>query len=461
MRHIRKNIKGKGAVVQSFFFTCDNAVKATGEEMEQKEKILENNNSRNSVAFTEYVRAFMPFFWKNFIHDRIFLGAGSLAFQTLLSIVPVLAVVLSILNVFAVFTPLKNSLEDFLVQNFMPGAGSLINHYLSDFIGKTSSVPLLGGVFLFIIALSLISTVDNTLNEIWEVHSPRKALQGFTLYWTVLTLGPVLIGSSLAASSYVWYTMFTEGPLLELKTLLLSYFPFINSILAFFLLYMLVPNRRVKFVHAFSGALFAAVLLELSKKWFTFYVTHVSTFEHIYGALSVIPILFFWIYLGWVVVLTGAEFVFCLGSLMPSNSVMEPFNPLQGVPVILSVLSLIWSGQNNGHPVNMKKIVKSLSAAGPSVLRTIVDILLQNNLIHGTANGDLAISRDLYSLTLYDLYAIIPRGIIGERNQNGLLISESKNVHLSSISKGVTECLKGSMNVSLAALLEDSNQQYS
>ena len=162
--------------------------------MEEAEKTIKKPAVSTRSDIPQYVRAFVPFFWKNFIHDRIFLGAGSLAFQTLLSIVPVLAVILSILSVFSVFAPFKRSIEDFLVQNFMPGAGMVLHHYLTDFIGKTSSVPLLGGVFLFIIALFLISTVDHTLNEIWEVHAPRKALQGFTLYWTVLTLGPVLIG---------------------------------------------------------------------------------------------------------------------------------------------------------------------------------------------------------------------------------------------------------------------------
>ncbi len=428
------------------------------EAMKEKDaKKVKKSNDRHRPPFTGYVRAFMPFFWKNFIHDRIFLGAGSLAFQTLLSIVPLLAVVLSILNVFVVFTPLKHSLEDFLVQNFMPGVGTVLNHYLSNFIGKTTSMSLLGGVFLFIIALSLISTIDNTLNEIWEVHSPRKALQGFTLYWTVLTLGPVLIGSSLAASSFVWYTMFTEGALLELKTLLLSYFPFINSILAFFLLYMLVPNRRVKFVHAFSGALLAAFLLELSKKWFTFYVSHVATFEHIYGALSVIPMLFFWVYLGWVVLLTGAEFVYCLGALAPANRRIEPFNPLRGVPVILSVLGFIWNGQKNGSSMNMKKILKSDLSVNPSGLRKIVDILLHHDLVHVTANGDLAVSRDLYATTLFDIYAIIPPDLAND--ENGSLISASNNVPLQTISTGVTECLKSSMDMPLATLLEESNQQ--
>jgi len=423
--------------------------------MEEAENRLKKRAFHSRWDVAQYLRAFIPFFWKNFIHDRIFLGAGSLAFQTLLSIVPVLAVILSILSVFSVFIPFKHSLEEFLVQNFMPGAGSVLHHYLTDFIGKTASVPLLGGVFLFIIALFLISTVDHTLNEIWEVHSPRKTLQGFTLYWTVLTLGPVLIGSSLAASSYVWYTVFTEGPLLELKTRLLSYLPFINSIFAFFLLYMLVPNRRVRFVHAISGAVLAAVMFELSKIWFVFYVTHISTFEHIYGALSVIPMLFFWIYLGWVVVLTGAEFVFCLGALKPVGGIAESFNPLRSVPVILTVLAAIWNGQTIGRPMNMKKNYESCSSVQPSGLRNIVDILLRNDFVHVTANGDLAVSRDLYTLTLYDLYTIIPPGFAGD--EIGSLISDGNSVHLKTISTGVSECLKSSMNMPLATLLEDIN----
>ena len=407
--------------------------------MVSEEKIKKSRLSTRS-DFQQYLRAFVPFFWKNFIHDRIFLGAGSLAFQTLLSIVPVLAVILSILSVFTVFAPFKRSIEDFLVQNFMPASGELLHHYLTDFIGKTASVPLLGGVFLFIIALFLISTVDHTLNEIWEVRSPRKALQGFTLYWTVLTLGPVLIGSSLAASSYVWYTVFTEGPLLELKTRLLSYLPFINSIFAFFLLYMLVPNRRVRFVHALSGGFLAAVLFELSKIWFVFYVTHISTFEHIYGALSVIPMLFFWIYLGWVVVLTGAEFVFCLGALKPLGVMAESFSPLRGVPVILSVIGSIWNAQKSGSSTNMNKILKTVHSVQPSDLRKIVDILLQNNFIHVTANGDLSVSRDLYTLTLFDLYAIMPQGLSGD--ENGSLISGGNSVHLKTIGRGVSSFIK-------------------
>ena len=166
---------------------------------------------------------------------------------------------------------------------------------------------------------------------------------------------------------------------------------------------------------------------------------------------------FFWIYLGWVVVLTGAEFVFCLGALQPLGVISEPFNPLRGISLILSVVGSIWSSQKNGSSINMKKILKTVHSVQPSDLRKIVDALLQNNIIHVTANGDLSVSRDLYALTLYDLYAIMPQGLSGD--ENGSLISGGNSVHLKTISRGVSECLKSSMDMSIATLLEDNNQE--
>jgi len=128
---------------------------------------------------------------------------------------------------------------------------------------------------------------------------------------------------------------------------------------------------------------------------------------------------------------------------------------LRSVPVILTVLAAIWNGQTIGRPMNMKKILKAVHSVQPSGLRNIVDILLRNDFVHVTANGDLAVSRDLYTLTLYDLYTIIPPGFAGD--EIGSLISDGNSVHLKTISTGVSECLKSSMNMPLATLLEDIN----
>ncbi|MCG8345704.1 MAG: YihY family inner membrane protein [Chlorobiales bacterium] len=397
-------------------------------------------------------RSFLLFMWKNFMHDRVFLSAGSLAFQTLLSLVPLMAVVLSVLSISPAFENFQRYVEDFILQNFVPASGEVLKEYFLEFISKTSTVPAIGGVFLFVIALFLISTVDHTINQIWNVHAPRKILQGFTLYWTVLTLGPIIIGSGLVASSYVWYTVFTEGPLLEMRTRILSYLPLLNSFLAFFLLYMLVPNHRVRFLHAVSGAFLATVLFEMSKKWFSFYVTTFASFEHIYGALSVIPLLFFWIYLIWVVALSGAEFVYCLGAMRSVPRAKPGFRPLKGIRDVISVLEHIWTRQQTGEYVNLKKASIVGNGIKGRRLLDIVDALIESNFVHVTADGGLAISGNIQELTLYDLYRAVPQGVIGANGDGSG--SEEYDASLSLLEERLQRCLQENMNEPLAVFLD-------
>jgi membrane protein len=403
--------------------------------------------------------AFFAFMWRHFVHDRIIMSAGSLAFQTLLSLVPLMAVTLSILKVFPVFASLKHHIGDFLFQNFAPAQGSLLKGYLWEFIDKTSSLSTVGGLFLIVIALFLISTIDQTLNDIWEVQTPRRRLQGFTLYWTVLTLGPVFIGTSLVASSYVWYSVLSGTQLLEMKVRLLSFVPFFNTIVAFFLLYMLVPNRKVRFSHALAGGVLAAVLFEVAKKWFAFYVSSFATFQHIYGALSVVPMLFFWIYLEWVVVLTGAEFVFSVGYFNPGEKGEAPeFDPLQGVPELVVVLRSVWRAQMSGSFVTGKKLLASEISGDRSKLGLAVDFLKQSGVLHQTADGGLAISADLHAVTLYDLYASLPREFF---NGEGCADDGLEGGEFETLRAEVREALKGAMQTPLIALVNDSTEKDS
>jgi len=400
--------------------------------------------------------SFFSFMWKHFVHDNIFVSAGSLAFQTLLSLVPLMAVILSILKVFPVFASLKQHIGAFLFQNFAPAQGTILKEYLWEFIDKTSSLSTVGGIFLIVIALFLISTIDQTLNGIWEVQAPRKMLQGFTLYWTVLTLGPVFIGTSVVASSYVWYSVFTGGPLLEMKMGLLLYVPFFNTVVALFLLYMLVPNRKVRLTHALTGGVLAALLFDLAKKWFAFYVSSFATFEHIYGALSVVPMLFFWIYLEWVVVLTGAEFVFSLGYFNPVISRSKEFDPLQGLPEIVAVLRSVWRAQTSGSFITGKKLLASEIIPDRSKLGLIVDYLKQSRILQQTVDGGLAVSADIHSLTLYDLYSRMPREIA---DREGSLGDRQGGGEFEILRTGVRQTLRSTMQMPLIALLKDSSNR--
>lgn len=405
-----------------------------------------------------YLGRLLPFFWKNLLHGRMFLSAGSLAFQTLLSFVPFLAVVLSALRIFPFFTQLSRHVEKFLLQNFVPSPEALFHGYIEEFVGKASSMPVLGGVMLFGVALSLISTIDHTFNDIWKVRISRKPMQAFTLYWTVLTLGPLLIGGSLAVSSYLWYRVFTDGPLLELKLRFINFVPFLNSFAAFFLLYSLVPNRRVKLFHALTGALMAALLFELSKKGFVFYISHFATFEHIYGAIAAVPMLFFWIYISWLVVLSGVQLVFSIDVVGRASFVQKPEKTLQGLAPLLSVLGAIWHAQQCGSVVRSGNRNMDPALKGP-VGEKIVEMLLQRDVIHETVDGGLAIGIDPYATTLFELYHAMPRELASLKERSG--VDDAAVLAVASIEEAVTAHLRSGMHLPLVSLLKDSFIQRS
>lgn len=241
--------------------------------------------------------------------DRINVSAGHLAYVTLLSLVPFIMVFFTILSAFPAFEKRRTQLEDFIFNNFVPTAGDVVQKYVGDFVGNASEMGAVGILSLLVVALLLISNIDKTLNTIWRTKSDRPAVYTFSIYWMVITLGPLLMGSSVAVSSYLTgLATFAETYTPGLGTFLLKLVPLFASMLAFIILYMVVPNKRVKAKYAVIGAFVATLLFELSKKAFALYVTNFPSQEAIYGALAVVPILFLWVYLSWIVVLLGAEF---------------------------------------------------------------------------------------------------------------------------------------------------------
>lgn len=247
-------------------------------------------------------------------HDRINVNAGYLAYITLLSLVPMLTVLLSVLSSFALFDNAGAVIQQFVISNFVPAAGDAVSSALDDFVANTGKMTAMGGGFLLVAALMLISNIDKNLNYIWRVKQKRRAVYSFSMYWMVLTLGPVLVSASIAATSYVTSLRLLESEALSgVYRLFLSWLPFTLSLLTFVGLYLLVPNKKVRLLHAIAGAIAAAILFEFSKRGFAFYITNFPSYQLIYGALATIPILFVWVYLCWLIVLVGAEITAALG----------------------------------------------------------------------------------------------------------------------------------------------------
>ncbi|EKO3386860.1 virulence factor BrkB family protein [Vibrio fluvialis] len=262
---------------------------------------------KDSVLFGRYLLVRMG-------HDRVNVNAGYLAYITLLSIVPMLTVLLSILSSFSIFENVGDVVQDYVITHFVPAAGDAVRNALTEFVTNTGKMTAVGGMFLFVAALTLISNIDKNLNYIWRVRKKRRMVFSFSMYWMILTLGPILVGASIAVTSYI-----TSLKLLDSEALtgafnfFLRRLPLLLSFSAFAGLYLLVPNKKIHFLHAIAGAFVAAILFELSKKAFAAYITQFPSYQLIYGALAAIPILFVWVYLCWLIVLIGAEVTAALG----------------------------------------------------------------------------------------------------------------------------------------------------
>lgn len=238
-----------------------------------------------------------------FAADRCFTLAASLAYASLLAVVPLVAIALVVLSQFPVFDAILGEVERAIFQYFAPHFGAEAHAYFARFIANTGELTALGLIGLAGSAIILLMTIEDAFNVIWRVKEPRRAGYRLLVYVAALTLGSILVGSALLLSSAV----FAASGWLGLDRAAARLLPLPMTAAGFALLYGLLPGRPVRVRPALAAALVAAALFELLKAGFGAYVRLFPAYETIYGALSVMPLFLVWIYCAWAVVLWGAE----------------------------------------------------------------------------------------------------------------------------------------------------------
>jgi membrane protein len=274
---------------------------------------MELPKALNTVDVWQTSLKFFIYLLKKIKAEQIHVVAGYLSYVTLMSLVPLMVVMLSVMTAFPIFSEIKGTIEGFVYSNFVPTSGDVVQHHITGFVSNASKMSVIAVTFLFLFALLLISAIDKSFNKLWKVNGKRRLVTAFSMYWMVLTLGPILVGSSIVVTSYIASLVsLGDYDVFGIANIFLRLLPMFASIGAFLILYMVVPNKTVIFRFALSGAVVAAVLFELAKKGFAFYVTQLPSYQAIYGALGTIPILFLWVYLSWLVTLIGAVFTVSL-----------------------------------------------------------------------------------------------------------------------------------------------------
>ena len=251
-------------------------------------------------------KTFCTIFWQRFNQNKLTQAAGYLTYSTMLAIVPLIMVVFSIFSAFPVFNEVTGALKAFIFTNFAPSASDMVGQYIDEFVNNSKKMSAVGIISLIVVALMLINSIDRTLNSIWHDTETRPIFTSFAIYWLILTLGPLLVGVSIAASTYV-KAMFESAANFSFGLKLLSFVPFLSTWFIFTLIYMVVPNKKVSIKHSAAGALIAAVFFTLGKQAFAWYIVTFPSYQLIYGAMATLPIMLLWIQLSWTVVLLGAQ----------------------------------------------------------------------------------------------------------------------------------------------------------
>jgi membrane protein len=255
---------------------------------------------------------FVFFVLRRLWEGRLSQVAASLAFTTLLALVPLLAIGFGIAAAFPQFGDLGGKVRHFIAANLLPGTSNsaVILDYMKQFSDHASHLTILGIMALAVTSLLLLDTITDAFDQMWQGVSgvqPRPFRQTLLLYAAILVLGPVVLGLSISATSYLAGVSvgLTDGIPLAGQFVFKLSTEFI-TVAGFSLLYYFMPKVRVDPRHALIGGVTAGVLFEIMGRLFAYYITNFPTYTLVYGTFSVLPIFLLWIYFSWLVVLFGA-----------------------------------------------------------------------------------------------------------------------------------------------------------
>ncbi len=268
--------------------------------------------------------------WKQFCIKmlRIFYAAGrdlgdglpslramGLVYTTLLSLVPLLAVSFSVLKGFGV----HNQLEPALL-NLLSPLGERSTQIVEQIIGfvdnmKVGALGTFGLLMLLFTVLSLVKKIETAFNYTWKLTTTRSLAQRFSNYLSVIMVGPVLIFTAIGITatvnnSTVVNNILAIEPFGSLILIAGEIIPVVLTIAVFSFIYVLVPNTKVKIKSAFTGAVAATFLWEITSWIFTAFIANSTNYTAIYSSFAILIIFMLWIYATWLILLTGASVAF-------------------------------------------------------------------------------------------------------------------------------------------------------
>ncbi|MEZ0310778.1 MAG: YhjD/YihY/BrkB family envelope integrity protein [Myxococcota bacterium] len=370
--------------------------------------------------FTVHYLRVLIFVSRPEVLTRLRLRAQALSFQTVFAIVPLFAVFFVIFKGFGGMDAVQGRLEKLIVENLAGGSElsaqvtNYIQHAVANVSGKTLGVVSI--VLLIYSVLGLMQNIEDSFNDIFGVKKGRAWDIRIVLYWTALTLGPLLIGASLALTAFLQNDAvlgivksfgFISAALIQMTPLVVTW-------IAFGALYLVVPNSRVSFKAAAAAAVVAGSAWSAAKFGYAIYAKKSVTTLSIYGTMAALPLFFFWLYVSWIIVLFGAQvaFAFQNAATYREEDDAQRANPLARERAAVRLYIEIARDFFDGRPSTNPDYAAAALGLPRRLLERIVQALKEGGFLR-TVDGEAGLipAKDLGQVTISDLLTHLRSGV--------------------------------------------------
>jgi len=347
---------------------------------------------------------------RDFIDKLVKLQAMALAFKTLLSLAPLLAVIFSLLKAFGVHNRMEPALAEALAP--LGEKGQEITAHLIGFVNKMSAGALgsVGLVTLLITVLSLMGTIEEAFNHIWRVRSPRKLARRFSDYLSAILVGPVLVFAAVTITATLQNNAVVQA-LLSLQAvgavilMLLRLVPYLALWGAFSFVYMFIPNTRVRLRSALIGGLVAAILWQTVGWGFAVFVASSTRYYVIYSSFAILLLFLLWLHVGWVIVLLGAQVTYAHQHIHYFSADEDlAQSPAGREKLALKIMLLIGRNFRRGlDPLDMMEIAAQLGLPA-GVVKEFIGMFAEVKLIRLLADQDTSVlGRDPATISIKEI----------------------------------------------------------
>lgn len=397
---------------------------------------------------------------RDFVQNLVKLQAMALAFETLLSLAPLLAVVFSLLKAFGVHNRMEPALAEALAP--LGEKGQEITDHLIGFVDKMSASALgsVGLITLFITVLSLMSTIEDSFNHVWRVKSPRRLARRFSDYLSAIVVGPVLVFAAVTITATLQNNAIVHA-LASLQAFgavilfLLRLIPYITLWGAFTFVYTFIPNTRVRLSSALVGGLVAALLWQTVGWGFAVFVTSSTRYYVIYSSFAILLLFLLWLHVGWMIVLLGAQVAYAHQHIHFYQREHDLLAQSTSGREKLALQLLVLIGRNfyqGLDPINVLELSNRMRLPA-GVIKELLQMLTQTRVLISLADEEsFVLGRDPQSISIKEILDSVRNGgkkanLLSDGNQEESQVNEL----LLKVDQSVSKALEGQ---SLGTLIE-------